>query len=87
MVALSGDFRQHSFSIVSRMRPHASEVIQLTAICSVKGCPNEAPYTVKIGGDLRKTREVGGADMYKPVCRQCMKTVETDALGTPVIKE
>ena len=52
--------------------PLAEKVKNLSAICKV--CGASAAFTFKFLGQAKRTDqniEIGGADMYMPLCREC----------------
>ena len=51
---------------IKNMMPWATKIEICPAVCSE--CGRDAFYTKKIGGSQTHTVEVGGADMYQPVC-------------------
>ena len=51
---------------VKEMLPWATKIEVCPAVCSE--CDKDAYYTKKIGGNASHTVEVGGAEMYQPVC-------------------
>lgn len=61
---LSSDFT--AYKEISYMMPYATKIEICPAVCAV--CNADAYYTKKIGGRSDHKIEVGGSDMYKPVC-------------------
>ena len=57
------------FLAITQMLPHAEDVTMLRAICMQ--CKKEEAAFSKRLGDSQATVEVGGADKYQALCRQC----------------
>ncbi len=55
-----------AFKEVERFLPYSTKIEVCPAVCSV--CGSDAFYTKKIGGRDDHEIEVGGAEMYQPVC-------------------
>lgn len=70
-VVLSGDFKREPFAIAGRLVAIADSIVLLSAICSK--CGAEAHFTTKTAGDPLTRKEVGGEDMYAPVCGACVE--------------
>lgn len=74
---LNGDFEQKEFPEVKSLMAFSDKIIHLTAICMV--CyTNEAPFTIR----TIKSKElilVGSNDIYKSVCRSCLKKHKHDS--------
>ena len=68
VACLDGDFRRKPFGKVLELLPLAEEVTKLSAICIL--CGNDAFFTMKIGSNTEIV-QIGGAELYKPVCRKC----------------
>lgn len=69
---LDGDSERRPFGDILRLIPYAEEVERLTAFCA-KCCDGTiACYSKFFGGRVKGEDEVavGGADVYKPVCRK-----------------
>lgn len=76
---LNGDFNMKPFPIISELIPLATDIQIHYAFCQrclSRGERSLAHYTAKIGGDLTKNVEVGGADMYQPMCLKCMQELK-----------
>ena len=63
---LSGTHKRKPWPTVAAVEALAESVTRLTAICC--DCGENATFTVKVGGDLKVTSEVGGEEKYLPVC-------------------
>lgn len=61
---LSSDFTPYKEMQI--MMPYATKIEVCPAVCSV--CGSDAHYTKKIGGRSDHKIEVGGSEMYQPVC-------------------
>ena len=70
IAGLNGDYKREPFEEISRLMPHADEILKLSAMC--KSCNNGtlASFTKKTI-ESTKLIEIGGDDMYEPVCRNC----------------
>ena len=67
IAGLDGDTSRQPFGDVTRCVALADQVTKLLAVCA---CGAEAPFTKRLdGGSARQ--EVGGHDIYRPVCRSC----------------
>lgn len=64
VAGLSGDSNRQPFGDMMRLIPHADEIQQLYAKCSV--CQEKAIYSKFIGNG---SPDVGGSESYIPVCR------------------
>ncbi len=67
--ALSGNFKRELFKPIAKILPKCESIIQLKAFCGI--CKEEdADYSLRT---IRNEQEIyiGGADIYKPVCRKC----------------
>lgn len=73
IAGLNGDYKREPFEQISKLMPHADEILKLSAMC--KSCNNGtlASFTKK-KTDSTQLIEVGGADIYEPVCRNCYNT-------------
>ena len=73
---LDGTFMREPFGDVLRLIPYADKVSKLVANCVV--CKSHAPFTKKISSKISKGKgkgkdvivEVGGSDIYQPMCRR-----------------
>ena len=65
--ALSGDHKMHPFPNIAELLSISDSILHLRALC---WCGKAAPFTRKVGGNANLLVEVGGTDMYKPVCRE-----------------
>jgi thymidine kinase len=67
---LDGDFRRNPIGDILRLIPYADNIIKLHAICM--NCrKNDAIFTRKLEQTSCQQIEVGGIELYKPVCRYC----------------
>jgi thymidine kinase len=66
---LDGDSEQKPFEQVVACVPLADSVMKLLAQCVVCRDGTLAPFTVRRRGTSETRVQVGGADIYKPVCR------------------
>jgi thymidine kinase len=76
VVGLDGDSNRNPFGQILACIPLADKVTKLTALCSecMDGTPALFTYrTVSRGGQVL----VGGADMYRPLCRSCYNDAMT----------
>ena len=74
IASLDGDAYRRKFGKVLDLLPHADKVKKLTAYCDMcrdnYGRLKPAPFTARMTSDT--TAElVGGADLYKAMCREC----------------
>ncbi|XP_059661187.1 thymidine kinase a [Cornus florida] len=67
VAGLDGDYLRRSFGSVLDIIPLADSITKLTARCEL--CGKRAFFTLR-KTDETKTELIGGADVYKPVCRQ-----------------
>jgi thymidine kinase len=69
VAGLSGDFERKPIGQLLWLSPLASKEILLHALCAE--CGEDAPFTKKIAHTHNVQQiEVGGADLYKPVCHR-----------------
>lgn len=68
LAALDGDFRRKPFGRVLELIPMAEKVDKLTAVCT--SCCRDASFTKRIVASTQ-IELIGGAESYRPVCRQC----------------
>lgn len=74
---LDGNFHRDPIGQILLLVPLCRKITKLLSMCSV--CAKngildvDAPYSKKISGDPSKITEIGGADMYIPVCEHCYK--------------
>lgn len=74
VAALTGTSERGEWVTVSKLIPNADMIEHLTAVrCAV--CHNRrAPFTaLRADADKRAVVKIGGADTYRPVCRQCSR--------------
>jgi thymidine kinase len=64
---LNSDYRMRAFSNLLKIVPMSDNIIHLKAICE---CGNDAPFT-KRTTEEKEDIVIGGAEKYKPVCREC----------------
>ncbi|KAF8727851.1 hypothetical protein HU200_018416 [Digitaria exilis] len=67
VAGLDGDYKRKKFGSVLDVVPLADSVTKLTARCELCGC--RAFFTLRKTQET-KTKLIGGADVYMPVCRQ-----------------
>jgi len=74
VAGLDGTFQREPFGDLLRLIPHAEEVERLSAFCAVCRDGTVAVYSKFLGQkdnkDDHDVVEVGGAELYKPVCRK-----------------
>lgn len=69
---LDGDFKRAKFGQMLDIIPLCDKVTKLSATCEMCKRPNHpAIFTVRLNSDARDQVLVGGAEIYKPVCRAC----------------
>ena len=66
--ALDGTFERKPFGNILNLIPLAEKVTKLCAVCVY--CTSEAAFTKRIV-ESKEIELIGGAEMYKPVCRAC----------------
>ena len=70
IAGLIGDYKREPFEQISKLIPHADEILKLSAMC--KSCNNGTLATfTKKKTDSTQLIEIGGDDIYEPVCRDC----------------
>ena len=70
--ALNSDFRKQSWPSIAGLMPLAEKVKNLSSIRKI--CGANAAFTFKkevTVSDEKKNVQIGGADMYMPLCREC----------------
>lgn len=73
IVGLNGTNEQKPFPTVSCVIPYATKILNHTAVCMARDCDGEGHYTIKTGGNRPTSEiEIGGADIYKSVCLNCL---------------
>lgn len=72
---LDRDYKGEPFKVSDKLLGVADEVMILYANCDICGGHKQASRTIKIGGDIGKTFEVG-SDIYSVVCEKCYKNLE-----------
>ena len=74
VVGLDSDAERRPFGDVLALMAHADEIEKLTALCLRCGDGTPAIFTRRVRGAARSAGagpvEVGGADLYEPVCRR-----------------
>lgn len=70
VAGLDGDSDRKPFGDILKLVPYAEEVERLTAYCAFCRNGTSAVYSKFIPGKKDEQVAVGGADMYKPVCRK-----------------
>lgn len=69
VAALDATFERKGFGSVLELVAMAEKITKLTSICTT--CRSrEASFTKRLTAD-KEVEMVGGAEMYKPVCRKC----------------
>eukprot|EP00943_MAST-04B_sp_MAST-4B-sp1_P003246 g3246.t1 len=69
LAALDGDFQRKPFGRICELVPKAESVTKLSAVCT--SCKNNsASFTQRTTSDTAQ-EVIGGAEMYRPVCRKC----------------
>lgn len=82
--ALDGNFLTQPFeSPTTRKRvtdliASSDDSFKLHAVCM--RCGDDASFTVRTGGPISGTVDVGGKDKYIAVCRKCKKAIKTVAV-------
>lgn len=69
--ALDGDYNREIFPQVAKLIPLANSFSKLTAVCSNPGCSKDGIYTAKKTHATSRLIEVGGAELYHTLCREC----------------
>lgn len=64
---LDADFLRQSFPNIVQLIPKAEKVKKLSAVCE---CGKNAAFS-KILVETDKIENIGGKELYKPVCRSC----------------
>ena len=73
IAGLNGDYKREPFEEISKLMPHADEILKLSAMC--KSCNNGTLATfTKKKTESTQLIEIGGDDIYEPVCRNCYNT-------------
>ena len=67
LAALDGDFNRNPFPNVAQILSRCEVIKKLQSICVE--CGADASFTRKVGGSKEVIVEVGGSDLYIPVCR------------------
>jgi thymidine kinase len=68
---LNSDYRMRSFPNLLKVVPMADKIIHLTAICE---CGSDASFSARISEETEDI-VIGGAEKYKPVCRECFNKI------------
>jgi thymidine kinase len=68
VAALDSTFQRKPFGNIINLVPLAEKVYKLTAVCVY--CSEPAAFTQRTV-ESQEIELVGGAESYKPVCRQC----------------
>lgn len=75
---LISDWNLCPFENIQRLEIMATERIPKLGTCNAehrsgkkKVCGRDAPWSYKIGGDPSLNVEIGGPEMYRPVCHDC----------------
>jgi thymidine kinase len=83
VAGLDGDYRREPFGSIGALLPKCTDIVKLTALCSL--CGSDAPFTWKrkisssSSSDSSSTSssssllviEIGGSDLYSPLCSKC----------------
>ncbi|CCU55926.1 thymidine kinase [Choristoneura rosaceana entomopoxvirus 'L'] len=68
VAGLNSDFNKNPFKSIIKLIPISEKITKLQSICNF--CYNDATFTMKkINKDI--IIEIGGSDLYIPVCRIC----------------
>ena len=67
--ALISDYQRKGFKTIDELLPKVEFIHKLSAICIT--CKKDAHFTHRIGDKHAKQIEVGGKEMYIPLCRAC----------------
>jgi thymidine kinase len=70
VVGLDSDAEQRPFGDVLALMAHADSIEKKTALCLQCGDGTAAIFTRRLRGGGGDQVEVGGADLYEPVCRR-----------------
>ena len=70
---LDGDFKRNPIGDILRLIPHADNIVKLRAIC-IECREKDAIFTKKLSNTSSQI-EVGGAELYRPVCRNCYSKI------------
>lgn len=73
IAGLDGDFRQRPFGEILDLVPMADEVLKLHALCMICKDGTLAPFTRRFCEDHETQELVGDHDIYKAVCRKCLR--------------
>jgi len=69
---LDGDYKRVKFGQILDLIPLCDKVTKLTSVCGIcKQTGSPAIFTLRIDSKTRDQVLVGGAETYKPVCRNC----------------
>ncbi|XP_052766622.1 thymidine kinase, cytosolic-like [Mya arenaria] len=71
VAALDGTFQRKGFGNILNLVPLAENVIKLSAVCMT--CNSDGYFTKRMTTD-QSVEVIGGADMYRAVCRDCFKS-------------
>ena len=71
LAGLDGDYKQEKFGEILDVIPLADEVTKLYALCMECKNGTRAPFTKRCSSSSQQEL-VGGNDIYKAVCRQCL---------------
>jgi len=69
IAGLNGDANQELFGNLYKLISHADNIIFLTALCQICNDGTSASFSKK-NVNNNKVVDVGGAEMYSPVCRR-----------------
>ena len=73
---LDGTTKKEPFGRLLWLIPNADHVEKLRAVC-IRCKQRDAPFTAKNEESTGKTVEVGGFELYSPVCRECWTEPES----------
>ena len=84
VAALNATFLQTLFPSVAELIPWCTELVYLSAICTICQQAN-ANISHKISGSLVQIVEIGASEMYRPVCGACYcKLISSAAAASSV---
>lgn len=74
VAGIDGDWRRKPIGRILDLIPKCRTVTKLLSICCICSkegkCEQNAPYTLKMGGDSSAIVEIGGSDIYFPMCEK-----------------
>ena len=79
--ALDSTFERKKFGNITDLIPMAERVEKLDAVCvDCKGLAHFTKRTIQ----SKKLELIGGAEVYKPVCRKCFNKTEDSDMRQPL---